>query len=91
MDILLKALGALWQVALVALVLGAGLPALFAVGVRALNTGRQVVGVGADASTLITKPSPAGLAAAVAIFALCAAAVLFGIVVIVFGKQLFGG
>ena len=40
MDILTKALGALWQVAAVGLLLGAGLPALFALGVRSLEFGR---------------------------------------------------
>ena len=38
MEILTKALGALWQVAAVGLLLGAGLPALFALGVRSLNS-----------------------------------------------------
>ena len=42
MDILVKALGALWQVVAVGLLLGAGLPALFALGIRSLNTGRTV-------------------------------------------------
>ena len=39
-EILLKALDALWQVVVVGLVLGAGLPALFALGVRAMSSGR---------------------------------------------------
>ena len=92
MAILTTALSALWQVAVVALVLGAGLPALFALGVRSLNAGRTVaVGTGPggqlDSSS---KPSAAGLTGAVICFTILIAAVLFGIVVIVWGKQLFG-
>jgi hypothetical protein len=90
--ILANALQALWQVALVALVLGAGLPALFALAVRSLYSGRTVA-VGAGGSQLDShpgKPSAAGLTGAVICFAVSIAAALFGIVVIVFGKQLFG-
>jgi hypothetical protein len=88
MDILVKALDALWQVAVVALVLGAGLPALFALGIRSLNTGRTVVAVGPDGE--VSKASPLGVAGASVCFTILIAAVLFGIVVIVYGKQLFG-
>jgi hypothetical protein len=38
----------------------------------------------------ITKPSAAGVTGAVVCFGICVLAVLFGIVVIVYGKQLFG-
>ncbi len=85
MDILIKALSSLWQVLAVGLLLGAGLPALFALGVRSINTGRPVL-AGADGRA---RPTPAGIAGAVVCFGVCVAAVLFGIVVIVFGKQLF--
>lgn len=91
-DILIKSLDALWQVALVGLVLGAGLPALFALGVRSLNTGR-VVTVGGPGSTgdgTTSTASAAGKAGAYLCFAICGLAVAFGIVVIVYGKQLFG-
>ena len=90
--ILANALQALWQVALVALVLGAGLPALFALGVRSLYSGRTVA-VGAGGGQLDAgagKPTAAGMTGAVICFAISIAAALFGIVVIVFGKQLFG-
>jgi hypothetical protein len=87
-DILIKSLDALWQVALVGLVVGAGLPALFAVGVRSLNSGR-VLTAGAGGTTT-SAPSAAGRAGAYLCFGVCIAAVLFGIVVIVYGKQLFG-
>jgi hypothetical protein len=86
---LIKAMDALWQVLLVGLLLGVGLPALFALGVRILNSDRQLVGVG-PAGEEITKPSAAAVTGAVVCFGLCVLAVLFGIVVIVFGKQLFG-
>lgn len=86
--ILIKAAEALWQVLVVGLVLGAGLPALFAIGVKALNTGRVVVTTGPDGE--VTKASTAGAVTAAICFALCVLAVAFGIVVIVWGKQLFG-
>lgn len=89
MEILVKTFDALWQVLLVGLLLGVGLPALFALGVRSLNSGRQLVGIG-PAGEEITKPSAAGVAGAVICFGVCLLAVLFGIVVIVYGKQLFG-
>ena len=43
MDIVLTALGALWKVVAVGLLLGAGLPTLFSLGIRSLNTGRVLV------------------------------------------------
>jgi hypothetical protein len=87
MEILSKSFEALWQVALAGLLLGAGLPALFALGVRSLNTGRVVAAGGTDATS---TPSAAGRAGAFVCFTVCALAVVFGIVVIIFGKQLFG-
>ena len=89
MDILTKALGALWQVAAVGLLLGAGLPALFALGLRSLYAGRTVVAGGPDLNST-SKATPLGLTGAVVCFGLLIVAVAFGIVVIVFGKQLFG-
>ena len=88
MDILVKSFEALWQVLAVGLLLGAGLPTLFALGVRSLNSGRVLL---ADGPEIVSKASPAGKVGAVLCFGLTALAVLFGIVVIVFGKQLFGG
>jgi hypothetical protein len=89
MEIVTKALEALWQVLLVGLLLGVGLPALFAFGVRSLNRDRQLVSVGATGEE-ITKPSAAGLTGAIVCFGVCVLAVVFGIVVVVYGKQLFG-
>ena len=40
MNMLTHTLDSLWQVVLVGLVLGAGLPSLFALGVRSLHAGR---------------------------------------------------
>ena len=48
MEILLHALDALWQVALVALILGAGLPALFALGLRSLASNRPLTADGTE-------------------------------------------
>lgn len=89
MEIMAKALDALGQVLLVGLLLGVGLPTLFALGVRSLNRDRQLVTVG-PAGEEVTKPSAAGIAGAVVCFGICVLAVVFGIVVIVYGKQLFG-
>ncbi len=83
------------DVLVVGLLLGAGLPALFALGLRSLNAGRTVTvtagGGGARyAGDDGSKPSALGLAGAIACFTILIAAVAFGIVVIIFGKQLFG-
>jgi hypothetical protein len=86
-DILIKAFDALWQVLLAGLILGAGLPALFALGMRSMAANRPVA---PDGVTFTTPPTGAGRAGAYVCFGLCALAVLFGIVVIIFGSQLFG-
>ena len=94
MDILMKSFNAIWQVALGALILGAGLPALFALGMRSLY-GREtlvaapVSGTGGGEPQL-SRPSTLGRVGAVVCFGFVIAAVVFGIVVIVFGKQIFG-
>jgi hypothetical protein len=89
-DILIKAFGALWQVLAVGLLLGAGLPALFSIGMRSLETGRVPAPAGAShVSSDGTVASTGGRVGAVLCFGLCILAVLFGIVVIIFGKQLF--
>ena len=85
--IFLKAFEALWQVLAVGLVLGAGLPVVFALGIRALGAGRTLA---TDGATYTTGPTGAGRAGSTVLFAICAAAVLFGIVVIVYGSQIFG-
>ena len=85
--ILLKAFESLWQVLAAGLILGAGLPVLFALGIKILGSGRTLA---ADGATYTTPPTGAGRAGSTVLFGVCVAAVLFGIVVIVFGSQIFG-
>ena len=84
-------LHALWQVVLVGLICGAGLPALFGVGLRALSAGNrrtvsvadgqaQTAGAGADR---VYGGNPAGLAVAIACFAVILAAIGYGVYLIV--------
>ena len=89
-EIFLKAFEALWQVLVAGILLGAGLPAVFALGVRALGTGRTLA---ADGATYTSGPTSAGRAGSAVLFAVCVAAVLFGIFLIVaggFGIKVFG-
>jgi hypothetical protein len=72
-------LSSVGQVLLAGLLLGAGLPALFALGMRLLS-------VAEDADGKARVATAAGWTC----FGLCIAAALFGIVVIVFGNRLFG-
>lgn len=89
MNNLSLALQAAWKVLLVGVVLGAGLPALFAVGVRSMAHGR---GGGAEvhaAGTAAPAAHPAGRVAAGVCFLIVLLAVLLGIAYIVatgFGK-----
>lgn len=89
MEILTKSLEALWQVVAVGLLLGAGLPALFALGVRALESDRVLLAV--DGGEISSRASTGGKTLAVLCFGVTALAVVLGIVVVIFGKQLFGG
>ena len=84
MEILSHSFEALWQVTAVGLILGAGLPALFALGLRSLSAGREA---GAHETS---PPSAIGRVGAVVCFGIVIASALFGIVVIVFGGRLFG-
>lgn len=70
---------ALLQVVIAGLILGAGLPALFAFGTRLL--------AGTEEHPEVSSRARAG---AWICFALCAVAAVFGIVIIVFGKVIFG-
>ena len=74
-------LGSVAQVLVAGLLLGAGLPALFALGVRLLAVSPEPGSRGVQGARV----------GAWACFGLCILAALLGIVVIVFGKQLFGG
>ncbi|HEX9951925.1 MAG TPA: hypothetical protein VGB53_09175 [Rubricoccaceae bacterium] len=86
MDILTHAFAAIWQVLVVGLLLGAGLPALFALGMRSLSAGRMA---GADGHLRTDAPpvSALGRIGAVLCFGLVIVAALFGLVVIVFGDR----
>ena len=78
MDQLIAALDGAWRVLLVGLVLGAGLPMMFAFGVRALAWG-----TGGDAevhaSGVVLKPHVMGRVVAYAMFTLVVVSVLLGI------------
>jgi hypothetical protein len=68
------------QVLLVGLLLGAGLPAVFALGIRALAWAE-----GGDAEVSNAPPQPLGRVLAYACFTLVAVGVLLGLAVIVSG------
>ena len=88
-EIFLKAFEALWQVLVAGIILGAGLPALFALGIKVLGSGRTLA---ADGTTYTTAPTGAGRAGSTVLFAICVAAVLFGIFLVVatgFGIKVF--
>ena len=75
-----------WRVLLAGLVFGAGLPLLFALGIRAM-----AYGAGGDAEVSHDRPHPVGKIIAVLCFAVVRAAVALGITMIVasgFGKEL---
>ena len=70
---------ALWQIVLLALVAGAGLPALFAVGLRALALPGRGGAAQASESDRIVGGNPVGLAVAIFCFAVVLAAIGWGI------------
>ncbi len=75
-----------WKVIVAGLLLGAGLPALFALGVRFSGAGATVAG----GATTRASPNPASRAAGILCFAVVALAVALGITVVVasgFGKM----
>jgi hypothetical protein len=86
MEILTHAFSAIWQVFVVGLLLGAGLPALFALGMLSLSSGRMA---GADGHLRPDAPpaSALGKIGAIVCFGLVVAAAAFGLVVIVFGDD----
>ncbi len=100
MHTLLTDLGQLWRVTLAALLFGAGLPTLFAVGVRFQALSRAAVpsapgGPGTSAVPLTRHR--AALAAAVACYAVVLAIVIAGVLYVAksfiashFGIHLFG-
>jgi hypothetical protein len=82
MEQLAAALDAAWRVLLVGLVLGAGLPSMFAFGVRALAWGTGGEAEVHDASVVV-KPHALGRVVAYTMFGLVIIAVLLGIAYIV--------
>lgn len=75
METLEHTLDSLWQVVLVGLLLGAGLPAIFAFGLKALSVGETP-----DDSTGTTKVAVARPAVATAAAVLCFAVVVVAII-----------
>jgi cytochrome c oxidase assembly factor CtaG len=71
----------------VALVLGAGIPAIFALGMRATTLGRTV---SADGHSEAGTMSLSGRVLSTLCFGLVLVAVVFGIAFIVAGKQIMG-
>jgi hypothetical protein len=76
------ALEGAWKVLLVGLVLGAGLPAIFATGVRSLAWG-----VGGEAEVSHARPNPLGRVVAALLFAVVAYAVISGILFVIASGQ----
>ncbi len=90
MDIDLVAIGrSVLSVLGVGLLFGAGLPALFALGMRSLATIPPGDDFDPD-SDEHPPPTTLGRIGAWVCFGLCLLAAAFGVVVIVFGKQMFG-
>jgi hypothetical protein len=80
------ALEGAWKVLLASLILGAGLPALFALGIRSLAWG-----AGGEAEVSEARPQPIGTVLGWVLFAVVLFGVLLGITFIVasgFGKAL---
>jgi hypothetical protein len=71
-------LTALWKIVVFGLVAGAGLPALFALGLLALSKGGRSRAAGTD-SDVVVGGNPAGIAAAAFCFLVVLAAVAWGI------------
>jgi hypothetical protein len=68
----------IWKVALASLILGAGLPVLYAAGIRSLAWGS-----GGDAEVAHARPNPIGKVLAGVIFLVVAYAIVAGIVYII--------
>lgn len=78
-------LSALWQIVVVGLLCGAGLPALFAIGVRAAATPRGGGAVRGDRQDSLYGGNPLGALVAAACFLVVLAAIAWGIYLIVSG------
>ncbi len=80
MNSIILALDASWRVLLVGLVFGAGLPAVFAVGIRA-----SAWGTGGDAELSHDRPHPTGRFLAWLCYAVVVGGVVLGLTMIVAG------
>ncbi|SEK74884.1 hypothetical protein [Rhodococcus maanshanensis] len=87
MDLLSKTVDSLWQVVAVGLLLGAGLPAIFALGLRALDSGAATDPAAAttDPAATATARKPVAVIAAGACFAVVIVAIITGILFIMQG------
>jgi hypothetical protein len=74
------AIETIWKVALASLILGAGLPILFATGIRSVAWG---TGGAAAAEVSVARPNPVGKVLATVIFLIVAYVVVSGIVYII--------
>ena len=79
MDLLTQTANSLWQVVLVGLLLGAGLPAVFALGLKSLSAGARTNPDGTSTATT------AGKVGAVACFAVVLIAIIAGILMLMQG------
>jgi hypothetical protein len=71
-------LTAIWKIVVLGLIAGAGLPALFAVGMVALSKGPKTQTAGAD-SDVVIGGNPAGIVVAAICFLVVLAAIGWGI------------
>ena len=71
-------LTAVWKIVVFGLLAGAGLPAIFALGLLALSRGGRTQTAGGD-SDVVVGGNPAGIAAAALCFLVVLAAVAWGI------------
>jgi hypothetical protein len=78
-------LPALWRIVVIGLLAGAGLPAIFAIGLRALATGPNTATAGPDDERVVGG-SPLGIGIAAICFAVVLAAIAWGIYFIVKGS-----
>lgn len=79
--------GALWRIMLFGLLFGAGLPALFALGLRLLSPAVAAASPGDAGVVCLTHPSTLRRVAAWGCFAVTGAAVCLGIVLLVLGGR----
>ncbi|MDV7085296.1 hypothetical protein GXW84_13565 [Rhodococcus sp. IEGM 248] len=77
MTLLTTTIHSLWQVVLVGLLFGAGLPAIFALGLRSLG--------GTDTGERVSQPTVAGRIGAWACFAVVLIAIITGILLLMQG------